>query len=239
MCDLPGHASETGCVSISGTIGTVGGDIVGRDKITIASTILGQDPAVLVEMAKIFAERESATTEARVQAEAQAAELAAKLSCTTSDIATFFKIIGVNHVLEENIQERLIEIATRFARMRKAVALLGLTAAALAVDNRHVAKLARRAKNALEKGHFTDAEMLLDEAKDAARVALRQSRANDYSTAVRTDLIWSGCTCAAITIWDEIWHTPITNTYFCLPHPISSRRAANSILNQAGLGSRY
>jgi hypothetical protein len=52
------------------------------------------DPAVLAAMAKTFADQMTATAEAKAQADAKAAELAAKLGFTSAALGEFFKILG-------------------------------------------------------------------------------------------------------------------------------------------------
>jgi hypothetical protein len=118
---------------------------------TINNTINKQDPAVLAAMAKTFADQVAATTEAKAQAEAKAAELATKLGFTSAAVGEFFKILDERDVPEEKIPARLIEVATHFAQTRDDLA-------ALRPDNPHVAELARSAKEALDRGRLTEVE---------------------------------------------------------------------------------
>ena len=134
----------------------------------IQNTINKQDPAVLAAMTKTFADQMAATTEARVKAEAKAAELAQKLGFTSTAVAEFFKILGEQNVPDEKIPARLIEIATHFAQTRDELA-------ALEPDDPHAAELTRSAKAALDAGRLTEADGLLDQAKEAELAAFRQA----------------------------------------------------------------
>jgi tetratricopeptide (TPR) repeat protein len=136
---------------------------------TINNTINKQDPAVLAATAKTFAEQMAATTEAKAQAEAKSAELATKLGFTSAAVGEFFKILGEREVPEEKVPARLIEIATHFAQTRDQLA-------AIAPDDPHTAELARRAKEALDGGRLTEADALLDQAKEGELAVLRQAR---------------------------------------------------------------
>jgi hypothetical protein len=144
----------------------IGGWAIGS---TIQNTVIKQDPAVLAAMVKTFADEMAATNEARVQAEAKAEELATKLGFTKAAVTKFFKILGETDVPEENIPVRLGEIASHFAQTRDELA-------ALAPDDPHSAELARSAKSALDAGRLSDADGLLDQAKEAELAAFRQAR---------------------------------------------------------------
>jgi hypothetical protein len=126
---------------------------------TINNAINKQDPAVLAAMAKTFADQMAATTEAKAQAEAKAAELASKLGFTSAAVVEFFKILGKQDVTDEKAPARLIEIATHFAQTRDELA-------ALEPDDPHAAELAHSAKEALDSGRLTEADALLDQAKE-------------------------------------------------------------------------
>jgi tetratricopeptide (TPR) repeat protein len=134
----------------------------------IQNTINKQDPAVLEAMTKTFADQMAATAEARAKAEAKAAELAQKLGFTSNAVAEFFKILGEKNVPDENIPALLIEIATHFAQTRDELA-------ALEPDDPHAAELTRSAKAALDAGRLTEADGLLDQAKEAELAAFRQA----------------------------------------------------------------
>ena len=58
---------------------------------TINNTVNKQDPAVLAAMAKTFADQMTATTEAKAQAEARAAELATQWRFTSAAVGEFLK----------------------------------------------------------------------------------------------------------------------------------------------------
>src|SRR5262249_35107821 len=136
---------------------------------TINNTINKQDPVVLAAMAKTFADQMAATTEAKAQADAKAAELAAKLGFTSAPVVEFFKILGEQDVPEEKVPARLIEVATHFAHTRDELA-------ALEPDDQHAGELARSAKQALDRGRLTEADVLLEQAKEGELAALRQAR---------------------------------------------------------------
>ena len=136
---------------------------------TINNTINKQDPAALAAMAKTFADQMAATTEAKAQADARAAELATKLGFTSAAVVEFFKILGEQDVPEEKVPARLTEIATHFAQTRDELA-------ALESDDPHAAELAHSAKTALDSGRLTEADALLEQAKEGELAALRQAR---------------------------------------------------------------
>ncbi len=136
---------------------------------TINNTVNKQDPAVLVAMAKTFADQMTATTEAKAQAEARAAELATKLGFTSAAVGEFFKILGEQNVPDEKVPARLIEIATHFAQTRDELA-------ALAPDDPHTGELAHLARQALDSGRLAEADGLLRRAQEGELAALRQAR---------------------------------------------------------------
>jgi len=135
---------------------------------TINNTINKQDPAVLAAMTKTFADQMAATTEAKARAEAKAAELATKLGFTSAAVIEFFKILGEQDVPEEKVPAQLIEVATHFTQTRDELA-------ALEPDDQHAAELTRSAKQALDSGRLTEADALLDQAKEGELAALRQA----------------------------------------------------------------
>jgi hypothetical protein len=106
----------------SATEGIAIGGSVTNSQIT--NTVNQQDPAVLAAMTKTFAEQMAASAEARAKAEANAADLAAKLGFTSSAVAEFFKILGEQNVPDEKIPARLIEVATHFAQTQSQLAAL-------------------------------------------------------------------------------------------------------------------
>lgn len=155
--------------STSGTVTEsieIGGSV---SNSTINNTINRQDPAVLAAMAKTFADQLAATTEAKAQAEAKAAELATKLGFTSAAMVEFFKILGEQDVPEEKVPARLIEVANHFAQTRDELATLE-------PDDPHAAELARSAKEAFDSGRLTEADALLDQAKEGELAAFRQAR---------------------------------------------------------------
>lgn len=151
---------------------------------TINNTINKQDPAVLAAMAKTFADQLAATTEAKAQADAKAAELGAKLGFTTAAVAEFFKTLGEKNVPEEKIPTRLIEIATDFTKTRESLTIEIVThftqtqhaLAALDPDDPHAAELIDSAKQALNDGRLTEADALLNQAKEVEIANFRQAR---------------------------------------------------------------
>jgi tetratricopeptide (TPR) repeat protein len=132
-------------------------------------TINQQDPAVLMAMVKTFANEMAATTAAKAQAEARAAELATKLGFTSAAVSEFFRIVSREDVPAEKVPERLVEIAAHFAQTRD-------TLAALDPDDPHLVEMVGSATRALEAGRLSDADQLLDKAKDFELIALRQAQ---------------------------------------------------------------
>jgi hypothetical protein len=133
---LPRSVEAAGTTSTVTESIEIGGSV---SNSTIINTINKQDPAVLAAMAKTFADQLAATTEAKAQAEARAAELATKLGFTSTAVVEFFKILGEQDVPEDKAPTRLIEIATHFAQTRDELA-------ALEPDDPHAAELARARK---------------------------------------------------------------------------------------------
>jgi hypothetical protein len=159
-------------VKAAGNFSTASESIVIQGSVsgsTINNTINKQDPEVLAAMAKTFADQVAATTEAKAQAEAKAAELATKLGFTSAAVEKFFKILGEQDVPEEKIPGRLIEVATHFTQTRDELA-------ALEPDDPHAAALAYSAKQALDNGRLDEADGLLDQAKEAELAAFGKAR---------------------------------------------------------------
>ena len=129
----------------------------------------GVDPAVLTAMATTFANEMYTTAEARAQAEARAAELATKLGFTSAAVSEFFQILGKDNVPLEKVPERLIEIAKHFTQTRD-------TLAALEPDDPHITETVGLATQALQAGRLSDADQLLDQAKNSELVALREAQ---------------------------------------------------------------
>jgi tetratricopeptide (TPR) repeat protein len=134
---------------------------------TINNTVNHENPATLALLAKALSDKD-ASEEHRRQAEAKAAELAAKLGFTSAAVVEFFKILGEQSVPEEKIPARLIEVATHFAQTRDALV-------ALEPYDPHAAALASSAKEALDSGRLIEADALLDQAKEGELAALRQA----------------------------------------------------------------
>jgi tetratricopeptide (TPR) repeat protein len=132
-------------------------------------TINQQDPAALAAMARVFADQMSATTEARAKAEARVADLAAKLGFTTAAVREFFRILGQQNVSEDMINEQFARIAAHFAQAQSELA-------ALDPDDPRAAELAGQAKQALDGGRLTEADNLLDQAKEIELAAYRQAQ---------------------------------------------------------------
>ena len=138
------------------------------DHSTINNTVNQENPDTLKLLAKILTEKDVAEDRRR-EAEAKSAELGQKLGFTSSAVTEFFKILGERNVPEEKIPAQLIEIATHFAQTRDELA-------ALEPDDPQVAELAHSAKQALDAGHLTKADALLDRAKEAELSAFHQAR---------------------------------------------------------------
>jgi tetratricopeptide (TPR) repeat protein len=135
---------------------------------TINNTVNHENPATLAMLAQALNDKD-ASEERRREAEAKASELAEKLGFTSSAVAEFFKILGEQNVPDEKIPARLIEIATHFAQTRDELA-------ALEPDDPHAAELTRSAKSALDAGRLTEADGLLEQAKEVELAAFRQAR---------------------------------------------------------------
>lgn len=134
---------------------------------TINNTVNQENPTTLALLTKALSDKD-VSEEHRRQAEAKTAELAQKLGFTSTAAAEFFKILGEQNVPDEKIPARLIEIATHFAQTRDELA-------ALEPDDPHAASLTRSAKAALDAGRLTEADGLLDQAKEAELAAFRQA----------------------------------------------------------------
>jgi tetratricopeptide (TPR) repeat protein len=161
----PVEAASTSGTAIESIV--IEGSVSGGS--TINNTINKQDPAVLAAMTKTFADQMAASSEAKAQAEGKAAELATKLGFTSAAVVEFFKILGEQDVPEQKVPARLIEVALHFAQTRDALATL-------APDDPHTAELARSAKEVLDSGRLTEADILLDQAREGELAALRQAR---------------------------------------------------------------
>jgi tetratricopeptide (TPR) repeat protein len=135
---------------------------------TISNTVYQENPATLELQAKALSDKD-ASEEQRRQAETKAAELATKLGFTSAAVGKFFETLGERDVPEEKVPARLIEIATHFAQTRDELA-------ALEPDDPHAAALAQSAKEALDGGQLTEADALLEQAKEGELAALRQAR---------------------------------------------------------------
>jgi tetratricopeptide (TPR) repeat protein len=135
---------------------------------TINNTVNHENPATLALLTKALSDKD-ASEEHRRQAEAKAAELATKLGFTSAAVVEFFKILGEQSVPDEKVPVRLIDVATHFAQTRDELA-------ALEPDDPHAAELTRSAKGALDSGRLTEADALLDQAKEGELAALRQAR---------------------------------------------------------------
>ena len=132
-------------------------------------TINQQDPAALAAMARIFADQMSATSQAKARAEARATDLAAKLGFTTSAVTEFLRILGQQDVREDTINEQLVQMASHFAQAQNELETLD-------PDDPRAAELAGQAKRALDAGRLTEADNLLDQAKEIELAAYRQAQ---------------------------------------------------------------
>jgi hypothetical protein len=159
----PGKAASTSS-TISGSI-SIEGSV---SNSTLTNTVNHENPATLAMLAKALSDKD-ASEEHRREAEVKAAELSTKLGFTSAAVVEFFRILGNQDVPEEKVPARLVEVATHFAQTRDALA-------ALEPDDAHAAALARSAKEALDNGRLTEADDLLDRAKEGELAALRQAR---------------------------------------------------------------
>src|SRR5437762_4565837 len=158
----PGKAASTSIISES--IG-IGGSV---SNSTINNTVNHENPATLALLTKALSDKD-ASEEHRRKAEVKAAELATKLGFTSAAVVEFFRILCEQDVSEEKVPARLIEVAIHFAQTRDALVTLE-------PDDAHAAALARSAKQALDSGRLTEADALLDQAKEGELAALRQAR---------------------------------------------------------------
>jgi hypothetical protein len=126
-----------------------GGDIKNN---TFNQTIIRQDPAVLAATVKVLMDQNTATTEARVRVEREAAALAEKQGFTTEAVTGFLRTLGEQNVPPEKIPTKLSEIATQAVATRQRLA-------ALEPDDPATKALVDQAKAALDKGVFRRANL--------------------------------------------------------------------------------
>src|SRR3954468_21278280 len=117
-----------------------------------------QDPAVLAEMTKIFAGQLTASAEAKVQAEAHAAELARQLGTSTAAVEQFFRLLGEQNVEPELLQRKLAEIASQYREAQSRLAVLD-------PEDSATRDLIAQTKVALDAGRFAEAIQLLEQAQ--------------------------------------------------------------------------
>jgi hypothetical protein len=145
MCPSPRSAGQIGGVSIPGTIGSVDGDIVGRDKIT------GIPPDQLPTII------EAATSDWKRLTDEQRkiiTELGSKLDVSAGALLAFFRTLGEAEVPPERQEAKLVEIAERYKQLVAQVA-------AAPGDDPEVAKLKGEVKAALDAGELERADDLL------------------------------------------------------------------------------
>jgi DNA-binding MurR/RpiR family transcriptional regulator len=133
----------------------------------IAGTIINENPETLNRLFQAYKEI-GVSEEKRRQAEATAEELAAKLGFTSAAVIEFFRILGEQHVPEEKLKDRLVEIATHFTTTREVLATLE-------PDDPRAAELVRQAKDALDDGQLAEADALLGQTKELEAAALGQA----------------------------------------------------------------
>ena len=135
----------------------------------IAGTIINNENPEILKLLVQVATEKGAFEERRRVAEAKAEEFATKLGFTSAAVIEFFRILGEQHVPEEKLKDRLVEIATRFATTRDVLA-------ALEPDDPRAAELVGQATDALDQGRLAEAEALLNQAKELEAAALREAR---------------------------------------------------------------
>ena len=130
----------------AGSITAIGSVVVGGS-VTITNITNQQDPAVLAEMTKIFAGQLAASAEAKVQAEAHAADLARQLGTSTAAVEQFFRLLGEQNVEPELLQRKLAEIASQYREAQSRLAVLD-------PEDSSTRYMVAQAKVALDAGRF-------------------------------------------------------------------------------------
>jgi tetratricopeptide (TPR) repeat protein len=144
-----------------------GGDIKNN---TINQTINNLDLTNLPEFVKAFSDREKASREQLDEATKARDEIAASLKIDQGAVEGFFQSLGEQNVPPEQLQAKLVEIASQFAAARQRLA-------ALEPDDPVTKALVDQAKAELDKGHPDAASALLQRAEDAELAAANQARA--------------------------------------------------------------
>jgi hypothetical protein len=156
-CASPRSAGRSGGVNISGSVSSVDGDIVGRDKI------IGIPPDQLPAIIK------AATSDWKRLTDKQRkiiTKLESKLGVSTGALRAFFRTLGEAEVPPERQEGKLVEIAEHYKQLVAQVA-------AAPGDDPEVAKLKGEAKAALDAGQLERADDLLAQvqaAQDAAKL---------------------------------------------------------------------
>ncbi len=153
MCPSQKSAAQLGGVEISGTVGSVGGDIVGGDK-NVFQTINKIDLTSLPEFVKAFSNKENASKELLEKATRTRDEIAAELQMTEGAVDGFFRALGERSVPPEQLKAKLIEKATLYLQARQLLA-------ALNSDDPAAKALADRARVELDKGNPEKATVLV------------------------------------------------------------------------------
>jgi tetratricopeptide (TPR) repeat protein len=135
---------------------------------TITNTINHENPQTLRELTQAYKQLHETDTQLG-EFKAKVAELADKLRFSSNAVSQFFKTLGEQNVPEDNLQARLIEIATQYAQTRDALA-------ALKPKDPRAAELTQSAQQALDAGRPTEADAQLGQAKDIEKAALLQAR---------------------------------------------------------------
>jgi len=136
--------------------------------VQISYAVNQENPATLAILVKALSDKDTEEAKLR-EAEVKVAELGAKLGFTAAATAEVFRIVGEQNVPEEKAQAKLIEIATHFAQTREALA-------ALDPDDPRAAALTRQAREAFGAGRLTEADTLLEQAKELETAALGEAR---------------------------------------------------------------
>ena len=144
-----------------------GGLAVGRDVVNSPITF-GLKPDEQLRMIEVFSQQIAVSSEARVKAEARAAELGTQLGFTREAVIGFFRIVGEQDVPLEQVPTKLGAIAARHRAMLDRWSVLDAGDPATAV-------LATEAKTAIDNGRYDEADALLLRAQEQDIAAARQA----------------------------------------------------------------
>jgi len=170
-------AGQGGGVNIPGSVGSVGGDIVGRDKIQIGFS--ADQVRMLIEAATRGADE-------------KLADVSQRLGVTLGAMRTMLVTVGEAGVPDERLAEKLAEVVARF---REATT----TIAALRPDNPVAQGHVSRASEAAAAGDRDEARRQLQAARASALGAAEQARrlAQDAEAAAAQQMLQAARAVAA------------------------------------------